>query len=318
MTGAVPPPLQRPTAGSAAAPPALSRATLRRRAEQRADPAALAAAWASADARVLLLREGRGGFVVHVAEEVAGPLLVPRPPADAGEEGLRLYLGEDEAGAPRWAVVAQEAPRGPLGTRQAGLRDVGAALPALDAAWLGAASALATWHATHPRCPRCGEPTEAGDGGWVRRCASDGSTHFPRTDPAVIMLPEDGERCLVSRAAAWPPGRFSCLAGFVEPGESLEQAVVREVEEEVGLHVVDLAYRTSQPWPPASLMLAFVARVAPGDVGPGDGEIAETRWYDRAGLAAAAASGEVRLPPPVSVAHRLLSDWAGQELPGRW
>src|SRR5881275_1317603 len=118
-----------------------------------------------------------------------------------------------------------------------------------DVGLLVALIALANWHATHVRCPRCGEPTTPVQGGWVRRCDADGSEHFPRTDPAVIVLIHDGrDRCLLGRQPTWPPNRYSTLAGFVEPGEALEQAVAREIREESGVIVDEIIYRGSQPW----------------------------------------------------------------------
>jgi NAD+ diphosphatase len=144
-------------------------------------------------------------------------------------------------------------------------------------------------------------------GGSVRRCTADGSEHFPRTDPAVIMLVHDGaDRCVLGRQPSWPAGRFSTLAGFVEPGEAAELAVVREVQEEVGITVTDVAFRASQPWPfPSSLMLGFWAR-ATDDVITLDGsELAEARWLTRDQLR----REDVLLPPPVSIAWRLITDW---------
>jgi NAD+ diphosphatase len=171
--------------------------------------------------------------------------------------------------------------------------------------------ALDNWHRTHTHCPRCGAPTESEQGGWQRRCVQDGSTHFPRTDPAVIMLVHDGaDRCLLGRQPTWPEHRFSCLAGFVESGESAEGAVVREVAEEVGVTVTDVSYRSSQPWPfPCSLMLGYRARATDERITLPDGEIAEARWLTRQQLRDAMASGDVLLPPPVSIAHQLITEW---------
>jgi len=203
----------------------------------------------------------------------------------------------------------------------AGLRQAGPLLGDRNAGLFTEAVALANWHATHTHCPRCGAVTEPMQAGHARRCPVDGSEHFPRVDPAVIMLiRDDGDRCLLARNRAWPPRRVSILAGFVEPGESLEQTVIREVAEETGLRVSGLRYVASQPWPmPRSLMLGFVAR-APGEqeiVVDGD-EIAEARWFTREQLAAAIATGEVLLPPPVSIAHRIIESWYGAPLPGSW
>jgi NAD+ diphosphatase len=145
--------------------------------------------------------------------------------------------------------------------------------------------------------------------GWSRLCPADGSEHFPRTDPAVIMLVHDGaDRCVLGRQASWPPGRYSILAGFVEPGESAEAAVAREVAEEVGLTVTDVRYAGSQPWPfPSSLMLGFTALAVGGrTLKMVDGELADARWVSREEIR----RGEVvALPPPVSIAYRIIADW---------
>jgi NAD+ diphosphatase len=177
-----------------------------------------------------------------------------------------------------------------------------------DAGLLVHAVGLTNWHASHPRCPRCGTPTEVVQGGAVRRCPEDGSEHFPRTDPAVIVLVHDGaDRALLGRQASWPQGRYSTLAGFVEPGESAEQAVVREVQEESGVRVREVTYRASQPWPfPSSLMLGFRA-LADGDVEPvaRDGELEDVRWFTREEFRDRFTGG----PPQVSIAYTLISDW---------
>jgi NAD+ diphosphatase len=186
------------------------------------------------------------------------------------------------------------------------------------------ATALTSWHETHPRCPRCGGPTEVINVGYARRCSSDGSEHYPRTDPAVIVLVLDSDgddsRCLLGRQASWPEGRFSTLAGFVEPGETVEQAVAREVAEESGVEVESVAYAGSQPWPfPASLMLAYYAVAGPGAAAhlSVDGEeIIEARWFTRDQLRAATEAGEVLVPPRLSVARRLVEGWLGHAVAG--
>nr|MDQ6937899.1 NAD(+) diphosphatase [Actinomycetota bacterium] len=206
--------------------------------------------------------------------------------------------------------------------RWAGLREVGPILSDRDAGLMTAGVALGHWHRTHTHCPRCGTATETIDAGWASRCPRDDSLHFPRTDPAVIMLVHDGaDRCVLGRQASWPDGRFSILAGFVEPGESLEAAVVREVDEEVGLAVTDVTYLASQPWPfPASLMVGFTARVV-GEptIVRRDDELAEADWFTKAEVRAAVAAGEglvddprARLrmsPSTVSIAAAILRDW---------
>jgi NAD+ diphosphatase len=278
--------------------PALSRATLDRAAQHRRDPAWLDQAFATG--RLLIIDDDR-----RATADDDGLVLTET----AGYAGERFFLGVDDAGASYWAGLG-ETPRR-LGARPVTIRDVGATLSDQDAGLYVAAIALANWHATHPRCPRCGEPTEPVYGGWVRRCVAEGSEHFPRTDPAVIVLVHDGgDRCLLGRQPVWPPGRYSTLAGFVEPGESLEQAVAREIQEESGVVVDDIVYRGSQPWPfPASLMLGFDARVVSGDAHVGDDELEDVRWFSRADLR----RGEPLLPPSASIAHWLITGWLDRD-----
>ena len=286
--------------------PALSRATVDRDAALREDPTGLDAAWEQA--RVLVVEDGKA--------LVDGTDLVLVDPAQA-PAGDRLYLGRQD-GVPYFAVVGALPRR--LGATAQGLREVGTVLGDRDAGLLVHAVGLANWHAVHTHCPRCGAPTRSTRGGSVRQCEADGSQHFPRTDPAVIMLVTDGgDRAVLGRQAVWPPRRFSTLAGFVEPGESAEQAVVREVAEEAGIVVRDVTYRGSQPWPfPSSLMLAFRAVCdADAEPVPRDGELEQARWFTRQQLRDAGAwdggDGQVLLPPPVSIAHRLLVEWAAEE-----
>ena len=184
------------------------------------------------------------------------------------------------------------------------------------------AVALANWHAVHRFCPRCGAPTHVRSAGWVRWCPVEDRELYPRTDPAVIMsVIDDADRILLGHAAHWPPGRYSTLAGFVEPGESLEQAVRREVREEAGVRVgdgaADVVYRGSQAWPfPASLMVGFRAHVAgTGLLADADGvELTDVRWFTREGLLAAVVSGEVNLPTRLSIARSLIEEWYGTRL----
>jgi NAD+ diphosphatase len=278
--------------------PALSRAAIDRAADRRKRPEALTAAWTGG--RVLVVDDERRVTI----DEDGGLLLLDAADVDV-QPADRFFLGVDGDGTAYFSVVG-ELPRR-LGMRPGTLRDVGALVGDRDAGLLVAAVALANWHATHQRCPRCGTPTEVVEGGWVRRCPADGSDHFPRTDPAVIVLIHDGgDRCLLGRQPSWPAGRYSTLAGFVEPGESLEQAVAREILEESGVVVDDITYRGSQPWPfPASLMLGFEARAVGGELGTGDDELEDVRWFDREGLR----SGRPLLPPPASIAHWLITGW---------
>jgi NAD+ diphosphatase len=238
----------------------------------------------------------------------------------------------DGAPRPGHALSPGQAPGQPpsaghAGTRvvRAGLRQVGALLGDRDAGLFTHSVALANWHGTHSHCPRCGARTRLAAAGHIRVCPRDGSEHFPRVDPAVIMLVLDSAgRCLLARNQKWPQKRVSVLAGFVEPGESVEHAVAREVREEVGISVGEFHYLGSQPWPmPQSLMLGFSARA----IEDGQGhqpirvdaeEIAEARWYGREDLLVAIEAGEIMLPPPVSIAHRIIEAWYGAPLPGSW
>jgi NAD+ diphosphatase len=184
------------------------------------------------------------------------------------------------------------------------------------------AVALDNWHEAHTHCARCGTPTEVVRAGWVRRCPQDGAEHFPRTDPAVITLViDDEQRALLGRRAVWPQGWFSTLAGFVEPGETFEQAVVREVAEEadVEVRVSDVRYRTTQPWPfPSSIMIAFTAHTHSQPSKPDGDEIAETMWVSREQFETRAHAGTLRIPPRISVAHHLIADWYGEPIPYTW
>ena len=296
---------------------ALARGALDRVGDRRRDDAWLTAAWADPRTRVLVVENGK--VLVREEPSLVGPepSLVLLPPGQA-PEGDRHLLGVDADGVAYFAVTA------PLpaveGAAAAGLRRTGALLGDRDAGLLTQAIALQNWHATHTHCPRCGALTRVAAAGHTRICVNDGSEHFPRTDPAVIMLVHDQTRILLARSAAWPPRRVSILAGFVEAGESLEQAVAREVWEEVGVRVRDLRYLGSQPWPlPRSLMLGFFARADDGQEPRVDGEeIMSARWYTREELAAHTASGELLLPGRVSIARQLIERWYGDELPGDW
>jgi NAD+ diphosphatase len=186
------------------------------------------------------------------------------------------------------------------------LRPLANQLPAEDAGLLAYARALSIWRANHRHCSRCGAPTLGTRAGHVRECSRCGLENFPRIDPAVIVLVHDGERALLGRQASWPPGRFSTIAGFVEPGESLEDAVYREVLEETGIRTRDIRYESSQPWPfPASLMLGFVARGEFAEPRFTDGELEDARWFGRSQIE----NSEVLLPPPHSISRRLIETW---------
>jgi NAD+ diphosphatase len=312
----------------------LARSGVDRAAERRADAPWLAAAWAGPDTRVLVIDED-GRALVRFGEGGAGLVFVP--PREA-PQGVRFLLGVDPGGVVYFGVLGQlpdtsegegtaRAARSGTGSgarpavRAASLREAGQLLGDRDAGLMTHAVALANWHSVSTHCSRCGAVTEPANSGHSRHCPVDNSEHFPRLDPAVIMLVTDpAGRCLLARNSRWPERRVSILAGFVEPGESAEQAVAREVLEETGISVVQVRYLASQPWPmPHSLMLGFSAE-APGgqEIRVDEDEIAEASWYSREDLRASVASGALLLPPPVSIAHRIIETWYGAELPGSW
>lgn len=203
------------------------------------------------------------------------------------------------------------------------LRQAAARLSLEDGGLAAYTAALLNWHRRHRYCSACGHASDLTEGGLTRVCPNCGTEHHPRTDPVVIMLVEDGDRLLLGRQAAWPTGRYSALAGFVEPGESLEEAVAREVLEEAGVRVGTVSYISSQPWPfPASLMLGFTATYESGEPNIGDEELQDVRWFTRSELEHAAAQpesdnwgspgdpgGELALPPRLAIARRLIEHW---------
>ncbi len=192
------------------------------------------------------------------------------------------------------------------------LRRVGALLDPADGSVLAYARGMIYWHVRHRFCGLCGNPTQSLQGGHVRRCrnADCGASHFPRTDPAIIVLVTDNDRCLLTRQEAWPDGYYSALAGFVEPGESVGEAVAREVAEETGIEIESVRYHSSQPWPfPSSLMLGFTAMYRGGALQVDRDELEDARWYGREELRRLTAAGEIRLPPRASIARRMIDEW---------
>jgi NAD+ diphosphatase len=196
--------------------------------------------------------------------------------------------------------------------RFADLRQLGPHLERREGALLAFARAMLFWHARHRFCGLCGSPTRSEEAGHMRRCtdAACNTMHFPRTDPAVIMLVSDGERALMGRQKQFPPGMYSTLAGFVEPGESLEDAVAREVREESGIEVGAVHYHSSQPWPfPANIMLGFHAEALTSEIAVDYGELEDARWFERSWLLAHVDDDTFRLPRLDSIARRLVEDW---------
>jgi NAD+ diphosphatase len=291
--------------------PPLSRLTYDRAAQHRTDEAWLTDAWTRS--RVVLVSP-ESQVPVDAAARVQFC-----PPVDA-PDGPRRFLGVVDD-VPYFAVTAE-----PDGDHWKTPREFGAEADDLEASLVVSAIGLEQWHQRHGFCPRCGAPTEEAQSGWLRMCSNDGSQHFPRTDPAVIMLIHDGAGlALLGRGPQWGDGRFSTLAGFVEPGESLEAAVAREVFEEVGVRIRDVRYLASQPWPfPASLMLGFVA-LLDGDpaLTLDPVEMADAGWFTREEVRRAgdwtddpatrmAGRDDVRLrgiPPHFSISRYLIDRW---------
>jgi NAD+ diphosphatase len=302
---------------------ALSRSTLDRAAHLRADPDLLTRLVADPTSLVVPIHAGQA----PVVEGPDGPVLLLSAPTDRSDlvvgVARTLFLGQDADGRGYLAVSVDNPPDLPEGARWAGLREVGSVLDDTGAGILTASVALFAWHANHTRCARCGAETDVIQSGWVRLCPVCAAEHYPRTDPAVIMTvvgPDD--RLLLGRQASWPELRFSTLAGFVEPGESLEDAVRREVDEESGITVGEVSYRGSQPWPfPSSLMLGFRGEATSTAITVDRVELAEARWWSREQLQADVLAQRLLLPPGVSIARRLIEDWFGGPIQGaveRW
>jgi NAD+ diphosphatase len=296
---------------------ALSAHAHNRLGERRTDDAWLDEQWADPATRVLVVAGNRLRPVDGAIGWVS--------PAEA-PEGTRVLLGSAD-GVARFAVLVDPAtvdgPREDWVT----LRGV---LPALlddprAAPFLFHAIGLAEWHWATRHCPRCGSALRSEHAGHELRCTGCDRPQFPRTDPAVIMAithgepGADDERLLLGRGASWPEGRFSTLAGFVEPGETFEDAVRREVAEEVAVTVGEVTYVGNQPWPlPASLMIGFRGRATTTDIDVDGSEIAEARWFTRDDLRRGYDTGELLVPASVSISTSLIQGWYGAPLPGGW
>ncbi|GAA3108599.1 NAD+ diphosphatase [Kribbella aluminosa] len=292
----------------------LSRSVLDRAADRRRDADWLEKAWAATDTQVVAVAGDR----VQVTDDRTALRFVR--PSEA-PDGLRVFLGIDRVsgagmtadGRAVFAVLVE----GEADESYAGLREIGGVLDDREAGAAVHVIGLANWHAVNTHCANCGEHTEIIDAGHVRQCPACGMSHFPRSDPAIIVLvTDDQDRALLGRNEKWPEGQYSTLAGFVEPGESLEGAVRREVLEESGVIVgPEVEYAGSQPWPlPASLMLGFYAKASSFDIEVDGDEISDARWFTREDLRALIEAGTMRLPGAISISRRLIEGWYGESL----
>ncbi|MEX0922381.1 MAG: NAD(+) diphosphatase [Rhodovibrionaceae bacterium] len=285
--------------------------------DRRRDPAWLAAS----------LSDGASRFVpVWQAKNLLQDGDPPRPALLTADQAAALALGPSQtiflglaAGVPHFALDLSTLETPDHHPALAGrghftdLRNVGPLLPREQGCLLAYARGMVYWASRHRFCGCCGTPTESSDGGHQRRCPNPGcgAPHFPRTDPAIIVLVHDGgERCVLGRQAVWPPGMHSTLAGFVEPGESLEDAVAREIMEEVGLPLDEITYLSSQPWPfPSSLMLGFHARASDDRLKIDEVEIESARWFTREEMLNSPEDETFKLPRRDSIARRLIEEW---------
>ena len=270
-------------------------------------------------ARILQIAQGRINADGYLNADRIAALIT----SDEFKEGSRYFLGLDAiTGDPyfawdtQWSVAKSDEE---MKVGFTTLREVGADLSEIDVELALHAVALSNWHRAHPCCSKCGGPTRVDLGGAVRVCDIDKSQHHPRTDGAVIVLVRDkDDRILLGHQPIWPEGRFSCFAGFLEPGETFEQCVAREVFEESGVSVREINYLGSQPWPfPASVMIAFDAVTDfPESARPDGTEITEVKWFTRDEIRAEAKAGTLLLPPSISVARKMIELWLGERAEG--
>lgn len=296
---------------------------LNRASERRGDEAWLAEKLADAESLAVALWNGK-----PLVEDVLGE---DGQPSGVQIAYLRADMAQDLAGGAErllflglWKDIAvfavdiegaadpAEGPLQGLG-RFEELRGVAATMPPADAGILATAKSMFEWRRRHRWCSACGQKSEVADGGWKRVCPSCEAEHFPRTDPVVIMLAVHDGKCLLGRQAAWPAGMFSALAGFLEPGETIEEACARELKEEAGLTATAVRYHSSQPWPwPSSLMMGLIAEVDGGDAAPDQTELEEVRWFTKE-EAGQLIKGELEgafCPPALAIAHQLIKAWA--------
>jgi NAD+ diphosphatase len=249
-----------------------------------------------------------------ITADLARPLMRP--------EATAIFLGSHRDSAHFAIDISAEVdpersgPLAGLGTF-ADLRTIAGEIDPGDAAILAQAKSLIDWHQRHGFCANCGARTASTDAGYKRTCEACRTEHFPRTDPVVIMLPTHADTCLMGRQPKWPAGFFSALAGFIEPGETIEEAVARECKEEAGISIDEVAFHSTQPWPyPSSLMIGCFARATTTEITLDGNELSEARWFTRDEIRAAMERGSpsLRLPPPLAIAHQLVKTWADQAI----
>ncbi len=272
----------------------------------RADPAGRALLYFE---DMLVTAEGNGHGALFTRDAAA---------ALGGDWATALFLGLDEDG-PLFAIRLPAAPEeGGFLTHNLRALAIEGRLPVQLLGVVAQGRSILGWHATHGFCANCGAPTTAGQAGMRRDCANCGTHHFPRTDPVVIMLAVDGERCLLGRQARFAPGMYSSLAGFMEPGETIESAVRREIWEEAGIRTSRVVYHASQPWPfPSSIMIGCFAQAVSTEIQPRDPELEDVRWFDRADIAPMLdrTHPTYGAPPSIAIAHHLLRAYAEHGAP---
>jgi NAD+ diphosphatase len=281
---------------------------LDRASAERSDPNWIAVQQGRADALFLPIWQAKPLLIGDRAGLLSAAMMGLTPDMQT------IFLGLRD-GLPLFAVALPDSEDAPL-TGLGEFRDMRAAalvLPDVESAIAGQAKALVDWHRRHRFCANCGAQTVPADSGYRRLCSQCGAEHFPRTDPVVIMLPLLGEECLVGRSPRFMEGMYSAFAGFIEPGETLEEAVQRELQEEVSLKVSSVRYHASQPWPfPSSLMLGCYAEAASKDFRPDAREIEDARWMTRSEVRARLANqieDGIKLPGTIAIARQLLADW---------
>jgi NAD+ diphosphatase len=290
---------------------------LDRASERRDDTDWIAKLLAEADTRLLALRDLKPLTRSSPAPALDWQPVAPwRPRIAAGAPLIFLGLGDDGA---RFAIDAGVDGAAHEDTALVDVRALAVTISPAEAAILAEARSLLDWHARHRFCAQCGSPTRMASAGWKRHCPACRASHFPRTDPVVIMLATRGDQALLGRNRRRPGARFSCLAGFVEPGETPEEAVRREVREEAGVRCGRVRYLAAQPWPfPSSLMMGFLTEALTEEITVDPEELAEARWFSREevrAMVARAAAGpddpaQVSLPAPIAIAHHLCRRWS--------